>query len=193
MVDAKKIDFRKLEERRTQALQDKLKGQLKARQVGRNTTLRRLVLGLVVEGEYEEAGQLIGDYLEGKRMFQILQRRAAPHVTHAKDLINAIRLKRNFPNLSALPMSKQQEILDHAVSHFDELKMTLKIIEHLTRDEVVKDLRSTVWVIKSATYVIAAIVVASFVLEMSHGLQEVCWRVFNDYTDRMFEAISHFI
>ncbi len=193
MVEAKKIDFRKLEERRTQALQDKLKGQLKARQVGKNTSLRRLVLGLVVESEYEEAGHLIDDYLESKRMFQMLQRRAAPHVTHSKDLINAIRLKRNFPNLSALPMSKQQEILDRAVGHFDELKITLRIIEHLTRDEVVKDLRSTVWVIKCVAYVVAAIVVANFVLEMSHGLQEVCWRVFNDYTDRMFEVISHFV
>ena len=193
MVEAKKIDFRKLEERRTQALQDRLKGQLKARQVGKDTSLRRAVLGCVVEGEYQQASQFIDEYLESKRMFQTLQLRAAPHGTHAKDLINAIRLKRNFPNLSTLPMSKQQEILDHAVRHFDELKMTLKVVEHLSRDEVVKDLRSTVWVIKSATYVIAAIVVASFVLEMSHGLQEVCWRVFNDYTDRMFEAISRFI
>ncbi len=189
----KKIDFRKLEEARTQALQDQLKTKLKARQAGKDASLRRVVLAEVVEGQYEAASEILDDFMAGKTMFPTLVNRAKPHVVHAKDLINAVRLKRSFPNLSSLPMAKQQEILDHAVHHFEELKMTLKIVERLSRDEIVRDLRSTVWVVRSTVYVVLAILLLGFLLDMSHGLPTVCWRVFNDFSNHLFESLSKFI
>ncbi len=189
-MDAKKIDFRALEEQRTQALRKELQTRLRSRQAGKDSTLRREVLSRVVDARYEEADLVLDEFVSLKRMYAVFINRGTPHVQHAKDLINAIRLKRDFPNLSQLPMTKQQEILDHAVSHFEELKMTLKMIEHISREEIVRDLRSTVWVIRCMVYSLAAIVAVAFLLDFNHGLREICWRMFNDYTNKLFELLS---
>ncbi len=189
-MDAKKIDFRALEEQRTQALRKELQTRLRSRQAGKDSTLRREVLSRVVDARYEEADLVLDEFVSLKRMYAAFINRGTPHVQHAKDLINAIRLKRDFPNLSQLPMTKQQEILDHAVSHFEELKMTLKMIEHISREEIVRDLRSTVWVIRCMVYSLAAIVAVAFLLDFNHGLREICWRMFNDYTNKLFELLS---
>jgi len=189
-LETKKIDYEALEQQRSLALQDQLKSRLKSRQVGKDSSLRQLVLASIVESKYDNASDVIDEFIALKDVYPSLRMRVTPHANHAKELINAIRLKRNFPNLSQLSMSKQQEILDHAVNHFDELKLTLKMIEHLTREEAVKDIRSTVWVVRALTYTISAIVIMSFLLEFNSDLRFLIWGVFNDITDTMFSKLS---
>jgi hypothetical protein len=115
------------------------------------------------------------------------------HANHSKELINAIRAKRNFPNLSSLPMSKQQEILDHSLGHFDDLKLSLKAIEQIVKDEAIKDIRSTVWVLHTGVYVVMAIVVTMFLLDFSGALGQPLWAVYNDLSDKAYQALLKYL
>ena len=191
--DDSKIDYHALEVQRTEQLKAQLKAELRSRQAGRIHSLRRSALALVVEGEYEEASGIVDVYVELKAELPAVAGRTVGHVRHAKELINAIRAKREFPNLSQLAMSKQQEILDHAVSHFEELKITLRAIEQIVRDEVVKDIRSSVWVIRSLCYVIGAITLIAFVSDFPDMLARPFVEVVSYSLDRAFELIVRFL
>lgn len=188
-----KIDYQALEQQRAEMLQQQLKAQLRSREVGRNHSLRRTVLRFVVDGRYEEASAMIEEYLEHKKDYPALGIRAQAHVSHAKDLIHAVRSKRNFPNLSQLSMSKQQEILEHALGHFEELKYSLRAIEHLVKDEAVKDIRSTVWVLRSLVYLVTAVVGTAFFMDFTDSLGKPIWAVFNDLTDQTYALLTTFL
>ena len=188
-----KIDYQALEEQRSQAMQHQLKTQLRSMEVGKDDSLRRIVLGYVVESKYREAGEILDEYIKLKSSYPSLADRAKMHVSHAKDLINAVRAKRNFPNLSQLSMAKQQEILDHALGHFEELRITIKAIEVMTRDEAIKDIRSTVWVLRTIVYVVVGVVAAAFLVEFSGALGRPLWVVFNDFTDIGFNFLLKYL
>ena len=184
-----KIDYQQLEQSRTQLLQRRLNQQLREREMGNQYSLRRAVLAQVVQGNYKEAG----DVIDAKSVYPAFKERSVAHAVHAKELINAVRAKRNFPNLSQLSMSKQQEILDHAVEHFDELRMTLKTIEHLLKDEAVKDIKSTVWVLRTGVYATISIVAAAFIGEFSGSMGRPLWIVFNDIVDIGYKFLMNYI
>jgi hypothetical protein len=188
-----RIDYQAMELQRTEQLKASLKRELKNRESGKNHSLRRTISALVVEGNYQEAGLLIDGYIEMKSFYPAVQLRANVYVKHAKELINAIRMKREFPNLSQLSISKQQEILDHAIRHFDELKVTVKSIEQIVRDEAVKDVRSTIWVVRTAVAVIGVITLTAFVLDFPGMVGKPLVEVFTDFSDIGFKAILNLI
>ena len=188
-----KVDYHALEQQRADALQEQLKIKLRRMEAGRSDSLRRAVLRYVAEGKYKEASALLDEYLEMKSHFPGLRERCQVHINHAKELVNAVRAKRNFQKLSQLTNSKQQEILDRAVIHFQELKHTLKAIENLVRDEAVKDIRSTVWVMRSFVYAVTAIVVTVFILEFNGSLGTPFWIIFNNFIDRSYKFMMHYI
>lgn len=184
-----KVDYLALEKQRAEALQLQLKQQLKALEAGNKASLRRVVLRYVTEGLYKEASATVDEYMDLKKEYPSAITRGQAHVLHAKELINAIRAKRNFPNLSQLSIAKQQEILDHAIGHFEELKMTLKAIEYLVRDESIKDIRSTVWVLRTLFYSLTTIILASFLSEFMSTLSQPLWLVFNDLSNIGFDFL----
>ncbi len=184
-----KVDYQTLEKARAEVLQTHLKEQLKALEGNKNNSMRQMVLHYTSEGHYKEAATTLDQYIEIKKVYPAVVGRCRGHVHHAKELLNAIRAKRNFPNLAQLSMSKQQEILDHAIGHFEELKATLKAIEFTVRDENVKDIRSTVWLVRTFVYSVLAVVVAGFIAEFADTLAKPVWWVFNDLTTN----ISSFI
>jgi len=191
---ASKIDYEFLERQRTQALQDRLRQQLTSRDSdGKIDSLRRHVLKCVVEAQYDDANKVIEDYIEMKSLYPKLRERVEVQMRHSAELINAIRAKRNFPGLHLLSMSKQQEILEHAIHHFDELKLTLKGIEQIVRDEALQDIRSTVWVVRSATYSVVAIIAAAFIVEFSGALGQPLWTVFNDVVDVAYMQLAKYL
>jgi erythromycin esterase-like protein len=147
----------------------------------------------VAAGNYQDAADMIGAFIEVKKVYPAFAERVEAQANHAKELVNAVRAKRNFPNLSALSMSKQQEILDHAVEHFDELRLTLKHIENVLKDEAIQDIRSTVWVVRTSVYTLVAIVAAAFVTEFSGALGKPLWVVFNDLADNGYKFLMKFI
>ncbi len=193
VADAK-INYSMLEQQRTKMLQDQLKNQLRTREAGREMSLRRVVLRMVVEGHYSEASEMIDVYLNHKRVYPALFDRCEPHSNHGKELINAVRAKRNFPGLSSLSISKQQEILDHAVGHFDELKITLKTIERMVKDEALQDIRSSVYVVRTLVYSIVGVVAAALFVEfMSGGLGALIWAVFSQAADDAYTRFARAI
>jgi hypothetical protein len=113
-------------------------------------------------------------------------------VRHARELINAVRSKRNLPGLSQLTMAKQKEIMDHVVNHFNELKYTLKAIEKVAKDVALSDIRSTVWLIKTFSYSVLLIVITYFMVTFVKDIGGPFWVVFNDLADMVFESIMGF-
>lgn len=188
-----KIDYQHMEQARTKYLQRQISMQMRSRDMGREYSLRRSVLSLVAAGNYQEAADIIDAFVEVKKVYPAFPGRVEAQANHAKELVNAVRAKRNFPNLSALSMSKQQEILDHAVEHFDELRLTLKHIENVLKDEAIQDIRSTVWVVRTAVYTVVSIVAAAFVTEFSGALGQPLWVVFNDLVDHGYKFLMRFI
>lgn len=184
-----KVDYHALEMQRADALQLQFKKQLRSLELGKQASLRRVVLGFVIEGHYTEAATTIDEFMRLKKIYQSAVERSSVYVNHAKELINAIRTKRNFPQLSLLSISKQQEILDHAIGHFEELKITLKAIENLIRDESIKDIRSTVWVLRTVVYTVVIVVVTSFLTEFTSKLGQPLWIIFNDFADISFNFL----
>jgi flagellar biosynthesis protein FlhB len=67
-------------------------------------------------------------------------------------------------------MSKQQDLFDRAMSHFEDLKVTLKKIEQIAAEVKLDDVRSTVWVLKALMYCVFIVFVAGFVMEVSKGV-----------------------
>jgi len=188
-----KIDYQALEALRAEAVLTQLRQELSRRDLDDGDAFRNLTMRFVVDAKYTEAGYVIDEYVKSKTVYPQVQRRVAPHVAYAKELINAIKAKRNFPNLGQLSMSKQQEILDHAVGHFDDLRATLKAIKRVAREESVRDVRSTVWVVKSLLFVTALFLVSLFIIDFKNMFGPSFWFVFNDSTDSAFEVIARYL
>ena len=189
----KAIDYDRLEKARTAALQAQLKERLKGEFGGRMDGLRRAVLKSVVLGDYEKANQSLDNYIQFKEDYPDFHPRVADMVRHSRELINAVRSKRNLPGLSQLTIAKQKEIMDHVVNHFNELKFTLKAIEKVAKDVALSDIRSTVWFIQTVSYVVLAIVVTYFMLTFTSDIGGPFWVVFNDLTDVMFNWFVNLI
>ncbi len=132
--------------------------------------LRRSVLSTVVAENYDEAKDKLSAYVNEKSEFPAFQARVERYVQHCLDLIQAIHTKRNFPGLATLSLSKQQEIHEKVLEHFEELKQYLKHIEKVERDHKLTDVRSTVWVLQAACLAVAAVVLAIFIADLNSGL-----------------------
>lgn len=166
-----KVDYDQLERERAAGVSLELNSQLKTRQTsGSGGSLRQAVLSRIVEGDYEMAGMEIDAYIDERDELPDLRDKTDRYVEHCKELINAIETKRNFPGLSSLSASKQQEIMEKVIDHFDELKAFLKKIEKAYMDLRVVDVRSTVYVLKALSYTTIAIMSVAFMVELFSGL-----------------------
>lgn len=137
---------------------------------GKGDHLRRSVLAMVVAEGYDNAKSRLTDYVGEKDEFPAFQERAERYVQHCSELISAIQMKRNFPGLASLSLSRQQEIHEKVMEHFEELKHNLKQIERIERDHKLVDIRSTVWVVKSFSLWVGLIVFAAFVIDLQAGV-----------------------
>jgi hypothetical protein len=138
--------------------------------MGRGDGLRRQMLSWIVREEYESAKNALDDYIEGRGEFTEFQRRARRHVVHCHELIQAIQTKRGFPGIGQLSLSRQQEIHEKVLQHFEELKANLKQIERIERDSHLADVRSTVWVLRALSATLFLIAVAWFMVDLNSGL-----------------------
>ena len=162
--------------------------------VGQMDSLRHTILSHVAGEQYDRA---IGDlkaYAAAKSEYPLFDVRAGRFVSYAIDLINAIRAKRSFPGLNQLAMSKQQELFDKAMSHFDDLKATIRKIETIERDVKLEDVRSTVLVVKAIVYSLFAFLILGFFLEISRGVLPTAFVVvdssFGEITNWFFDKIG---
>lgn len=148
-------------------------------------SLRNRVASHVAGEAYDRAIQSLEEYISSKREYPQFKDRADRYVTHASDLIHAIKAKRSFPGMQHLSMSKQQELYDRAMEHFDELKSALKRIEQIEQEVRIEDVRSTVWVIQALIYSTFAVLVMAFLLELSKGILPSAIIVADDAFGRM--------
>lgn len=141
--------------------------------------MRSRVLTSVVTENYDRAKDEIKNYVGFRSQYPGFQDRAERYVNHCCDLVVAIQTKRSFPGLASLSLSKQQEIHEKVLQHFEELKQNLKHIERVEREHRLMDIRSTVWVLRTLCQVVAAVTAVAFILDMQSGLLSSFFHVAN--------------
>jgi hypothetical protein len=156
---------------------------------GSANSVRAQILTMVANENYNKAVEELKAYAESKHEFPQFRVRAERYLAYAVDLIHAIKAKRSFPGLQHLSMSKQQELYDRAMEHFDDLKATLRKVDHIEREVKLDDVRSTVWVVKALIYSVFAVLVLAFMLELSRGVLPAATIVVDD----VFGNIINFI
>ncbi len=129
----------------------------------------RVILSSVVEHNYERALSELEAYLDSKSEYPKFRVTTARHMQYARELINAIRAKREFSAVSSLSNSKQQELQEKVFAHFRELRQILNNVEQIERELRLKDLRSTVILMRTATYSFAGLFFLTFVLHFING------------------------
>lgn len=160
---------------------------------GRLNTIRTTVLAKVVAENYDAAADEIRAYVTTKVSYPGFQDRVERLVNHCTELIQAIHTKRNFPGLASLSLSKQQEIHEKVLEHFDDLKQHLKHIEKVEREHKLDDLRSTVWVLKAFARSVFLVVMMAFILDVRDGRFSTLFSVSNTYLDNLATWVVSFI
>jgi hypothetical protein len=183
------IDYDMLEKERTARLQADLQRRLGNEFSGRQDGLRQIILKSVAVSNYEQASIDLDNYVQYKSVYPEFPPRVQQLVQHCHELINAIRSKRSLPGLSQLTMSKQKEIMDYVVAHFNELKTTLKTIERIAKEVSLSDIRSTVWFVKTASYTTIGFVVVYFFQNFNAEIGQPFWVVFEDLSNHLFTAL----
>lgn len=150
-------------------------------------SLRQLVLSAVVEEKYDKAISNLQEYLVSKPEYPDFKTRCERYAEYAIELIHAIRTKRSFPGWNALNMSKQKELFERALHHFEDLKATLVKIEVIEKEVRMEDVRSTVWVVKAVVYAISILLFAIFLREMTGGVLPAADTVLESTTSRIVD------
>jgi hypothetical protein len=151
--------------------------------------LRQIVLAAVVAGNYELAKSELERFFVDKALYPNFQHRADRYRKYALDLINAIDAKRNFQGMIGLPLSKQQEIYEKVVDHFEDLKANLKVIERHEKEAKLDDIRSTVWVLKALSNSVFFIFCVAFLLDINSGLAKSFSVVFSSLVATVSDAV----
>jgi hypothetical protein len=153
--------------------------------------LPHTILCHVAAEAYDLAIEDLKEYVESQSEYPQFVERAARFVSYSTDLIHAIRAKRSFPGLRTLSASKQQELYDRAMDHFDDLKASLRKLESIERDVKIEDVRSTVLVLKVSVYCALAVLVLAFALEIWSNLLPSLGILFdslsNDFINWVFD------
>ena len=179
-----------------EASSSKFSARMKAsvKDLGQVGTVRHTILTYVATEGYAKAAEELNGYVESKSDFPQFASRVERYVSYAVDLINGIKAKRSFPGFQHLSLSKQQDLSDRAMDHFEDLKITLRKIEQIEKEIRLEDMRSTVLVIKALMYCCMAILVIAFVKEVSRGVLPTAGIVvdtmFGDLVDKVFNLLG---
>ncbi|HVK60260.1 MAG TPA: hypothetical protein VM432_01870 [Bdellovibrionales bacterium] len=141
-----------------------------AQDCGAPDSLRNIILSHISGDNYQRAVEDLKSYLDSKDDYPQFKARSERYISYAVDLVNAIKAKRSFPGMQQLSMSKQQELFDRAMEHFEDLKVTLRKVEQIESEVRLEDVRSTVWVVKALIYCLFAFLTVAFVREASKGV-----------------------
>lgn len=151
--------------------------------LGRPGTLRYNILSMVINEEYDRAIRTLKEFIESDSEYPNFRAKIERYSLHSIDLIYGIRTKRNFPGLSALTKTKQQELTDKFKEHFTELRFMMKKIEECMEELRIGDVRSTNMVVRSFWYSLVVIFAAGFFIEVIRGLGYTTEIVLNQYLE----------
>ncbi len=138
-------------------------------ELGTPDSLRYTVLSYVLDERYDAAVDELRAFVEGPSEYPNFKDKIERFMSHSIDLVYAIKAKRSFPGVNSLTRAKQQELREKFKGHFRELIQTLKVIEKIETDLRIKDVRSTIYVVKAAWYAVVGITGMAFFLEMKAG------------------------
>ena len=192
MSEVPNIDYEALEAEKKEEVRGELTLQLQAKtkEAGRIDSLKRTILSYVAGENYEAAKDNLEGYIAYKSDFPLFQDRAERYKNHCLDLIQAIQLKRNFPGISSLSFSKQQEIHEAVLHHFEELKVTLGTIQKIERELKLEDLRSTTWFLNTFSQALFLVAIVAFTMALKGGLGHSFLLVVDHLTDQVSEFVG---
>ena len=183
------VNYEALDQELAQKVQENLQGQLEQAFDGQGQNFVRLVLENVKNTNYDNAKLAIEAFVRSKNEYPRFEARITSVVEFSKDLIDSIEAKRNFPNMHLLSMTKQKEIMDLVLMHFNELKQALKSLERAGRDEHVMDLKSTHILIKTFTYMVGLFFAALFLTSFTSDLGQPFLALVESATVRMVDIV----
>lgn len=157
--------------------------------LGRPDTLRYNILTFVINEEYDRAIKTLKEFLESDSEYPNFKIKVERYLLHSIDLIYAIRTKRNFPGISSLTRTKQQELKDKFKEHFKELRFMMKKIEDCMEELRLNDVRSTHIVIKAFWLSVVVVFVAGLSFEVVNGMGHSFEIVFNDYLEATMQFL----
>jgi hypothetical protein len=160
-----------------------------ASDLGRPDTLRYNILTFVINEEYDRAIKTLKDFLESDSEYPNFKLKVERYLLHSIDLIYAIRTKRNFPGISSLTRTKQQELRDKFKEHFKELRFMMKKIEDCLEELRLNDVRSTHLVIKAFWLSVVVVFVAGLSFEIINGMGHSFEVVFNDFIEKSMQFL----
>lgn len=152
-------------------------------------TVRYNVLTFVVNEEYDRAINYLKDFMDRDTDYPNFKERVDRYINHAIDLIFAIRTKRNFPGMSLLTKSKQNELRERYREHFQELKSVMRKVETCQEELRLSDIKSTTMLVKSVWFSTVVVVISAVVIEIFQGLGATFFVVFDDYLNKSLEYV----
>lgn len=162
--------------------------QQKAKQISVDD-LRTTVLDAVSGEQFDHAITELEVYLNQPSEYPQFRQKMERLVSHAIDLVNAIRAKKKFPGMTSLTRSKQKELAERTSDHFNELNSTFGKIERTINQLKREDIRSTVWILRAIVYSGGLLALIGFLKEVTGGL----WGVFETVMERLLDGTIDWI
>ncbi len=166
-----------------------LEGQL-AVKGGRPDSLRSTILSFVARDKFDIAVRELRYYQQYKSDIAVFQERTERYFDHCEELILAVKAKKGFPNIDALPMAKRQEIFERIQQHFDELQAVLRRIEQIENDIKVQDSRSTVWVMQALIVSSMVVTIWAVAVETTKTMGMSFTVMFDDVSTLFFRLLG---
>lgn len=152
--------------------------------------LRYTILSLVVEGRYDTAIAEINFYGNSERKLQAFRNRSKRYFIHCEELIRAVESKMKFCQTRTITRSQKHELYMMVSKHFHELVDSLKKIERIENDIRVKDLKSTVWVLKAFFVCTSLLLAFAMTKEAITTMREPSLVLVDDLVDFVFKLIG---
>lgn len=145
--------------------------------------LKTEVLNAVADDQFDQATELLQDFLNQPTEYPQFKVRMERLINHAIDLVNAIRAKKNFPGMSNLTRSKQQDLAERTSDHYNELQVSITKMERIMNQLKREDIRSTLWILRAIVYGSGLVVIVAFLKEITGGL----WGIFEMVMENALE------
>jgi hypothetical protein len=149
------------------------------------------ILTLVCEQHYDQAVAEIKSFQKLKSNYPKYKEKTARLFEHAEGLVKAIETKLNFPNLSNLPPSKQDEIYQKINENWDDLKLSLRRVKTIESDFMVQDARSSIYVVRAILFSFIFLLVVFLLKEFTHSFGGNMAHFWSESSDAFFDIVDH--
>jgi len=133
--------------------------------VGNPDTFCATILELVADKRYGIAIDSLKYYQESKEEYPLFRERTDRYFDHCVEIIYAIRSKNNFPNLEALPRSKQTAVTERLKEHFQDLQSFLQQVGQVELELKLSDARSTTCVVNALFFSVLFLTILALIKE----------------------------